>query len=265
MMKPMIKTLKYSLPALALGLVLGLALTFAAGPAFAEGGKPPARDWSFDGIFGTFDRSSQQRGFQVYSEVCASCHSLRLLAYRNLSGIGLSVDQIKAAAAEFEVTDGPNDEGEMYTRPARPADRFSAPFPNDNAARAANNGALPPDLSLITKARKGGADYLHALLIGYKDEPPAGFKLGEDMSYNVYFPGNQIAMAPPIEDDAVEYADGTKATAEQIATDISTFLAWAAEPELEERKQLGIKVLLFLIVLTAMLYAVKRQVWKDQH
>ncbi len=261
----MIKTLKNCLPGVVFSLALGMALTITAGPALAEVGKAPKRDWSFNGMFGTFDRGSQQRGFQVYTEVCASCHSLRLVAYRNLAGIGLSEAQIKAAAAEFEVTDGPNDEGEMYTRPARPSDRFVSPFANANAARASNNGALPPDLSLMTKARKGGADYLHALLIGYKEEPPAGVTLGEGMSYNTYFTGNQIAMAPPITDDAVEYADGTKATAEQIATDVTTFLAWAAEPELEERKRMGIKVLLFLIVLTGMLYAVKRQVWKDQH
>lgn len=244
---------------------LAVALMLGAGPAMAEVGKPPARDWSFDGMFGTFDRGAAQRGFQVYQEVCAACHSLKLVAYRNLSGIGLSEDQIKAIAAEVEVTDGPNDEGEMFQRPARPSDRFVKPFANDNAARAANNGALPPDLSLMVKARKGGADYLHALLTGYKEEPPAGIKLSEGMNYNLYFPGNQIAMAPPVADDAVEYADGTKATADQIATDVATFLAWAAEPELEERKRLGIKVLLFLIVLTGMLYAVKRQVWKDQH
>jgi ubiquinol-cytochrome c reductase cytochrome c1 subunit len=244
---------------------LAVALMLGAGPAMAEVGKPPARDWSFDGMFGTFDRGAAQRGFQVYQEVCAACHSLKLVAYRNLSGIGLSEDQIKAIAAEVEVTDGPNDEGEMFQRPARPSDRFVKPFANDNAARAANNGALPPDLSLMVKARKGGADYLHALLTGYKEEPPAGIKLSEGMNYNLYFPGNQIAMAPPVADDAVEYADGTKATADQIATDVATFLAWAAEPELEERKRLGIKVLLFLIVLTAMMYALKRQIWSDQH
>ena len=244
---------------------LAVALMLGAGPAMAEVGKPPARDWSFDGMFGTFDRGAAQRGFQVYQEACAACHSLKLVAYRNLSGIGLSEDQIKAIAAKVEVTDGPNDEGEMFQRPARPSDRFVKPFANDNAARAANNGALPPDLSLMVKARKGGADYLHALLTGYKEEPPAGIKLSEGMNYNLYFPGNQIAMAPPVADDAVEYADGTKATADQIATDVATFLAWAAEPELEERKRLGIKVLLFLIVLTAMMYALKRQIWSDQH
>ena len=247
-------------------LAIAMSLTFADGQVIAaESIKLPARNWSFTGMFGTFDRGSQQRGLQVYLEVCASCHSLRLLAYRNLAGIGFSEDQIKAIAAEAEVTDGPNEEGEMFDRPARPSDRFASPFPNDNAARASNNGALPPDLSLMVKARKGGADYLHALLTGYKEEPPAGFTLGDGMNYNTYFAGHQIAMAPPIADDAVEYADGTKATAKQIATDISTFLAWTAEPELEERKRLGIKVLLFLIVLTAMLYAVKRQIWKDLH
>ena len=259
----MIKTLKTSFAVLALAGLVSLS----AAPVKAEASKEPlpARDWSFNGMFGTFDRGSVQRGLQVYLEVCAACHSLKLVAYRNLTGIGLSEDQIKAIAAEFEVQDGPNDEGEMYARPAKPSDRFVSPFPNDNAARASNNGALPPDLSLMTKARKGGADYLHALLTGYKEEPPADVKLGEGMLYNVFFPGNQIAMAPPLSDDAVEYADGTKATTEQLSNDVTSFLAWAAEPELEERKRMGVKVLLFLIVLTAMLYALKRQIWADLH
>jgi len=259
----MIKTLKKSLAVLALASLVSVS----SAPAQAEASKEklPAREWSFNGMFGTFDRASLQRGLQVYQEVCAACHSLRLVAYRNLAAIGFSEDQVKAVAAEFEVTDGPNAEGEMYTRPARPSDRFASPFANENAARASNNGALPPDLSLMTKSRKGGADYLHALLTSYKEEAPDGFKLGEGMQYNVFFPGNQIAMAPPLDDDAVEYADGTKATTEQLATDVTTFLAWAAEPELEERKRMGVKVLLFLIVLTAMMYALKRQVWKDQH
>ncbi len=257
----MMKPFKISAAAAA----LAVALMLGAGPAMAEVGKAPSRDWSFNGMFGTFERGAVQRGFQVYQEVCAGCHSLRLVAYLNLAGIGLIEDKIKAIAAEFEVTDGPNDEGEMYQRPAKPSDRFVMPFANANAARAANNGALPPDLSLMTKARKGGPDYLHALLVGYPEEPPEGVKVLEGMSYNAYFPGNQIAMAPPVSEDAVEYADGTKATADQIASDVTTFLAWAAEPELEERKRMGIKVLLFLIVLTAMLYALKRQVWSDQH
>ena len=190
---------------------------------------------------------------------------MSLVAYRNLTGIGLSEDQITAVAAEYEVTDGPNEEGEMYSRPAKPSDRFVAPFANDNAARASNNGALPPDLSLMAKARKGGPDYLYALLTGYKEESPEGVTLMEGMQYNVYFTGNQIAMAPPLADDAVEYQDGTKPTLAQLAQDVTTFLNWAAEPELEERKRMGIKVLLFLIVLTAMMYALKRQVWRDQH
>ncbi len=225
----------------------------------------PKRDWSFNGIFGTFDRGSLQRGLQVYLEVCSSCHSLKLVSYRHLYGIGLNEKQIKEIASEFEVTDGPNDEGEMFERPAKPSDRFVSPYPNDNSARASNNGAMPPDLSLMVKARKGGVDYLHALLTGYKEEPPSGITLSDGMMYNVYYPGNQIAMAAPLEDDAVEYSDGTNATIEQLATDVSTFLAWAAEPELEERKSLGIKVLLFLFVLTGLLYALKRQIWADQH
>ena len=258
----MIKRFPISVPALALA---GL-LTFASGPALAAAGaKPEARDWSFHGMFGTYDRGALQRGFQIYREVCAACHSMSLVAYRNLTGIGLSEDQIKAVAAEYEVTDGPNEEGEMYSRPAKPSDRFVAPFANDNAARASNNGALPPDLSLMAKARKGGPDYLYALLTGYKEESPEGVTLMEGMQYNLYFTGNQIAMAPPLADDAVEYQDGTKPTLAQLAQDVTTFLNWAAEPELEERKRMGIKVLLFLIVLTAMMYALKRQVWRDQH
>ncbi len=258
----MIKQFQMSASALA----LAAALSFPSGDALAAAGeKPEARDWSHQGMFGTYDRGALQRGFQIYQDVCASCHSLKLLSYRNLAGIGLNEDQIKTIAAEFEVTDGPNEEGEMYNRPARPSDPFVLPFANANAARAANNGALPPDLSLMTKARKGGPDYLYALLTGYKEEAPEGFKLGEGMAYNTYFPGNQIAMAPPLADDAVEYADGTKPTLPQLAEDVTTFLAWAAEPELEVRKRMGINVLLFLIVLTAMMYALKRQVWRDQH
>ena len=243
-----------------------VALALAAGSAAAAvAPKPSAQDWSFDGIFGTYDRGELRRGLQVYNEVCASCHSLRLVAYRNLRDVGFGVDEVKAIVANFEVTDGPNDDGDMFTRPARPADRFASPFENDQAARAANNGALPPDLSVITKARKGGADYIYALLSGYLEEPPAGFTLSDGMYYNKYFPGHQIAMSPPLGDEAVEYADGTKATTAQMSKDVSTFLVWAAEPEMEERKRLGIKVMLFLIVLTAMLYALKRKIWSDLH
>jgi cytochrome c1 len=251
---------------LALAALVAGAVAAAGGVVLAAAGapKPAAQQWSFDGLFGTFDRAAAQRGFQVYDTVCAACHSMSLVAYRNLAGIGFKDDAIKAVAAAKEVQDGPNDAGEMYSRPARPSDRFASPFPNDNAARAANNGAMPPDLSLITKARKGGADYVYALLAGYK-EPPAGFQMMEGMNYNEYFPGHQIAMAAPLAEGSVEYTDGSQATIPQMAHDVSTFLTWAAEPEMEERKRMGVKVLLFLIVLTAMLYALKHQIWKDVH
>ena len=243
-----------------------LALAFLAGPVrAAEGTALPDLSWSFQGMFGTYDRAALRRGFQVYSEVCASCHSLRLLSYRHLRSVGFSEDEVKAIAAEIEVEDGPNDEGEMFTRPGKPADRFASPFANKQEAQAANNGTLPPDLSLMIKARKGGADYLYGLLIGYAETPPEGVEVMEGMNYNKYFPGNQIAMAPPLTDDAVEYADGTEATLDTHARDVAIFLAWAASPELEERKRLGIKVLIFLIVLTGMLYALKRQIWSDLH
>ena len=237
-----------------------------AAPALASGdaAHAPATDWSFKGLFGTFDRGALQRGFQVYTEVCAGCHSLRLMSYRNLSDIGFKEEQVKEIAAAVEVEDGPDDEGERSDRPGRPSDRSKSPFPNANAARASNNGALPPDLTLMVKARIDGANYLHALMTGYRDAPE-GFELSEGMAYNVYFPGNQIAMPSPISEDGVEYADGTKATVDQMSRDVTTFLAWTAEPEMEERKRLGIKVILFLLVLTGMLYALKRKIWADIH
>jgi ubiquinol-cytochrome c reductase cytochrome c1 subunit len=236
------------------------------GPAgAAEAPTPPSQNWSFGGLFGTFDRAAVQRGFQGFREICAACHGLGYIAYRNLEALGFSADEVKAIAAEYTVIDGPNEEGEMFERPARPSDRWVPPFPNDNAARATNNGALPPDLSLITKARKKGHDYLYALLTGYEEEPPADVEVMEGMYYNAYFPGHQIVMPPPLAEDAVEYADGTPATVDRMARDLVQFLAWAAEPELEERKRMGIKVSLFLIVFTGMLYAVKRKVWADVH
>ncbi|MDC0033221.1 cytochrome c1 [Alphaproteobacteria bacterium] len=243
-------------------LFLGASVFGIGAHASGDAIKAPAQHWSFQGLFGTFDRGALQRGFQVYNEVCAGCHSLRLVAYRNLADIGFTEDQIAQIAAEKDVTDGPNDEGEMFDRPAKASDRFVSPFPNENAARAANNGAFPPDLSLIIKARKDGANYLHALMVGYK-EPPAGTTMPEGMAYNEYFPGSQIAMPAPISEDAVEYADKTKATVAQMASDVTTFLAWAGEPELEARKRMGVKVLLFLVVLTGLLYAVKRRIWSD--
>ncbi len=242
-------------------LMLGTGAAMAAeAPA-----EPPSRDWSFDGVFGTFDRAALRRGHQVFSEVCAGCHGLELVAYRNLQEVGFSADEVRQIAAEFEVEGGPNDEGEMYMRPALPFDHFVPPFANRQAARDANNGAMPPDLSLIVKARKGGADYLYALLTGYREEPPENVEMNEGMSYNEYFPGHQIAMPAPLYDESVEYEDQTKATVEQMSSDVTTFLAWAAEPEMETRKSMGLWVIVFLVVFTAMLYALKRRIWSDLH
>ena len=248
-----------SLKALALAASL-----LAAGPALAAGGgpTPPRGHFSFDGLFGTFDRGALQRGFQVYKEVCAACHGMRQLAYRNLLDIGLSEAQVREIAAQFMVNDGPNDEGQMFERPARLSDRFRSPFPNEQAARAANNGAYPVDLSVITKARAHGADYILALLTGYVDPPP-GVTVMDGMHYNAWFPGFQIAMPNVLNDDQVEYADGTRATVEQMARDVATFLAWAAEPELEERRRMGVRVLVFLAILGGLVYATKRKVWAD--
>ena len=218
--------------------------------------------WPFNGIFGRFDESSLQRGFQVYREVCAACHGIRHVSYRDLKGIGYTNDEIKVIAADYEIIDGPNDEGEMFDREALPSDKFVGPYENDKIARLANNGAYPPDLSLIVKARANGADYLYSLLNGYKDYPE-NFEASEGMYYNEFYPGYQIAMPSPLMDDIVEYSDGTEATQEQIAKDVTSFLAWTAEPELEERKSLGVKTLFFLILLTIMLLGVKRKIWKD--
>ena len=224
----------------------------------------PQHEWSFEGITGTFDRGALQRGYQVYSEVCSGCHSMKLLYYRDLIDIGFSEDQVKAIASEFTVIDGPNDEGEMFERDARPADRFVSPYLNDNEARANNNGAYPPDLSVITKAKKDGANYIYNLLLGYKD-PPADMEVGEGMYYNIYMEGNQIAMPQPIYDESVDYADGTNNSAEQIAEDLVVFLTWAAEPELEVRKNLGIKVILFFIILGFIIFLAKNRLWREVH
>jgi cytochrome c1 len=224
----------------------------------------PQQEWSFTGLFGTYDRASAQRGFQVYKEVCSGCHGMNLLSYRHLTGIGFSEAEIKAIAATVEVQDGPDSEGEMFDRPGIPADRFISPFPNVQAAAASNGGKAPPDLSLMTKARIGGSDYVYGLLTGYSDVPN-GIEMPEGGNYNKYYPGHVIAMAAPLYDEAVEYTDGTKPTLAQHAKDVTTFLTWAAEPEMEDRKRMGIKVLLFLLVLTGMLYAVKRKIWEDLH
>jgi len=313
------------------GLLFGLAGLAAltslsvsgAAQAAGEGPALPHIEWSFDGPFGTYDRHSLQRGLQVYREVCSSCHGLKYVAFRNLADLGYNEDEIKAIAAEYTVTDGPNDEGEMFERPGAPSDYFPSPFPNDKAAAAANGGAAPPDLSLMAKARVGGPDYTHAVLTGYgdlvspevlewifeheterrmaayeaaraeyldkldayedkvEDDPTArrpvepeepqpvtsieDLGLAETSNFNAYFPGYGIAMAQPLYEDGITYADGTPATVDQMATDVSHFLMWAAEPKLEDRKGTGIKVLIFLVVFTGVLYAAKRKVWRDVH
>ncbi|MBO6826147.1 MAG: cytochrome c1 [Sneathiella sp.] len=221
-------------------------------------------DWQHTGIFGTYDRSAAQRGAQVYREVCAGCHGLELVAFRTLTDLGFTEDEVKAIAAEYEFVDGPDDEGEMFDRAGKPFDKFPAPFANEKAARASNGGAYPPDLSLIVKARPGFENYLYSLLTGYEDAPE-GFELPVGMNYNAYFAGHKIAMAAPLSEDAVEYSDGTKASVDQMAKDVTVFLAWAAEPKLEERKNMGLKVILFLIVLTGIFYAAKRKIWSDVH
>lgn len=239
-----------------------VALSLGLGGVAAQAAeKPPApsRDWTFNGMFGTFDKQQLQRGYQVYKEVCASCHSLNLVAFRNLSALGFNEDQIKALAAESTIIDGPNDEGEMFERDRIPADRLPAPFENAKAAAAANGGALPPDLSLITKARKNGPNYLYALLAEGYVEPPEDF---DGVAYNKFY-GGAFGMAQPLIDEGVEFADGTLATVSQQAEDVTAFLVWAAEPEMEARKQMGISALLFLLVLTGMLYALKRKIWAD--
>ncbi len=249
--------------------LIGIAAlaAFPVTSAIAEGDarEPTELEWPFSGIFGKFDRGELQRGFNVFNQVCASCHTLEQISYRHLSGIGLSEDEIKAIAAEIEVTDGPDDFGDSFQRPGLPSDPYVKPFENEAQARAANGGALPPDLTLITKARRAGPDYVHAVLTGYGETPPDDFEVAEGANYNPYFKTWTIGMPEPLFDDMVEYADGTAATTDQMARDVSAFLAWAAEPELERRKQVGFVAVAFLIILTGLLYASKRQMWAKLH
>lgn len=268
--------------AAALAVALGLAVT----PAVAAEGKLPAIDipFSFEGPFGTFDRGQLQRGYLVFKEVCASCHSAHFLRFRNLGEPGgpqFGAAEVRALAAGYQVIDGPNDEGEMYERPGLPSDRFVSPFPNEMAARAANGGAMPPDLSLITKARAGwsgslatlytthlikgigGPEYVYSVLVGYQD-PPADLaaEAPEGKSYNPYFEnGPWISMPPPLVDGGVTYGDGVEATVDQQARDVSAFLAWAAEPKMEERKRIGFQVLIYMAILTVLLYLTKKMIW----
>ena len=247
-------------------LFAALVATLLAGPALAAGGDVALtkRDWSFSGPFGTFDKAAMQRGFQVYREVCAGCHSMQYIAFRNFADLGYNEAEIKAIAAEYDVEDGPNDEGEMFTRPGIPADRMPSPYPNDNAARAGNGGALPPDLSLIAKARANGPDYLYSLLIGYK-EAPASMNVPDGMYYNDAYPGNLIAMPQPLYGDDVTYADGADTSIEGSAADLTQFLMWAAEPKMEVRKRIGVAVVFFLSIFVVLSVMAKRRVWADLH
>jgi cytochrome c1 len=238
--------------------------------AFETDAKPPEHHWHFQGPFGTYDRAAAQRGYQVYHEVCSACHSLSLLAYRNLMELGLTENQVKDLIKDIQVPDL-NDDGQPIERPARPSDRFKKPFPNEAAAAAANNGKAPPDLSVIIKAREGGPDYVHALLTGYvpfdklTPEQIKEFSVVKDDNFNKYFPGHKIGMPPPLDEGKVTYADGTKPTLDQEASDVVEFLAWASEPKMEDRKRTGVRVILFMLAFAALLYAVKRQVWSDKH
>jgi len=247
---------------------------------------PPSQKWSFAGPVGTFDRGALQRGLKVYKEVCSACHSLNYVAFRNLAdtgGPGYSVAQASAFASDYKIKDGPNDAGDMFERAGRPADYFPAPFANEQAARSANGGALPPDLSLITKARsyargfpqfvfdffsqfqEQGPNYVDALLQGYEETPPKGFTLPDGSYYNKYFPGHAIKMPKPLSDGQVTFDDGSPATTAQYAKDVTTFLMWTAEPHMEARKKLGMQVFVFLILLTGLLYFTKKKIWADAH
>lgn len=224
--------------------------------------KPIQMVWPFEGIFGTFDRQAAQRGAQVYLEVCSACHGLSHLYYRNLISLGFSKGEIKKIAGSKMVLDGSDDMGEMFERKAIPSDVFVSPYPNEAAARAANNGAHPVDLSLIVKAREDGANYIYSLLTGYQD-PPKDVVLINGLYYNPYFEGGQLAMPAPLTAQQVEYMDGTPATVEQMARDITIFLQWAAEPEMEHRKSMGLKVMIFLIIFTIFFFIVKKRIWRN--
>lgn len=262
-------TMRWGMLRLAAAAVVGTGTVLAAAVtpswAAADAAHPAAQDWAFEGAFGTFDRAAIQRGLQVYLEVCSGCHGLKQVAYRDLADLGYSEDAIKAIAARFEVTDGPDENGDMFQRPAKPSDKFVSPFANEQQARASNGGALPPDLSLQAKVHLAGTDYLYALMTGYQ-EAPADVKLSEGMQYNPYFPGAQIAMPAPLFDEAVAYDEGQpKATVQQMAWDVTNFLHWAADPKMEMRKRIGWKVILFVGILAALLYAAKRRMWAGLH
>ena len=247
-----------------------------AAPASAAGEyyTPKPHTWQFEGPFGTYDRAAMQRGFQVYQEVCAACHGMRQLAFRHLGGEGGPFYMedfpnpndnpvVRAIAAQYVITDGPNEFGDMFDRPGRPTDRFPDPYANPQQAAASNGGAIPPDLSVIIKARKQGPEYVRSLLLGYDYETPDDIDIRPGQYYNPYMSGKIIAMAPQLQDDLVEYADGTAATKEQMAHDLVSFLAWASEPHMEVRKRMGLMVMIYLLILSGLLYAAYRQVWSN--
>ena len=262
---------------LSVGLIAGLMVSTAALGAGIDTKRlePKDQKFSFEGPFGTYDRGALQRGFQVYKEVCAACHGLNHLAFHNLDEAGgpeFTEAQAKALAAEVKLPADPNDKGDTVDdkgqpllRPATLADHFPSPFPNENAARANNSGALPPDLSMVVKAREGGPQYVFSIVTGFGGTPPHGFKVTDGKYYNPYYEGWNIAMPQPLKATSVTYSDGTKATLEQEASDVTTFLTWAGEPKMEERKRLGFGVMIFLIALAGILFAAYRRVWKDAH
>ena len=260
---------------------LGLALAALTAPASAAAAQtsvpltPKTLPWSFEGPFGHYDKAALQRGFQVYNEVCSACHSLNLVSFHSLSepgGPGFTEAQMKAIAASKKVPAEPNDKGETVDssgnrlmRPGTPADHFPPPFANDKAAAAANNGSIPPDQSVLVKAREGGPNYVYSICTGYGRKPPAGFAVMSGKYFNPYFDGWNISMPPPLADNSVTYSDGTKATVDQECRDIVTFLSWAAEPKMEERKRMGFEVIAFLLLLAGLSYLSYRKVWRDAH
>jgi ubiquinol-cytochrome c reductase cytochrome c1 subunit len=244
--------------------------------------QPQELSWSFAGPFGTYDKAQLQRGLKVYKEVCSACHSLNLVAFRSLEDLGYSEAQVKALAASYQIHDGPNDEGEMFDRPGKPSDHFPAPFPNEQAAAAANGGAAPPDLSVMAKARavqrgfprfifdiftqyqEGGPDYIHSFVSGFGQKPPAGVTIPEGTYYNPHFiSAASTHMPPPLQDGQVAYDDGAPQTVDQYAKDVAAFLMWAAEPHLQARKEIGFRVMIFILIFGVLVYLTKRKVWAE--
>lgn len=254
----MLKFIK-SLSVAALLSVVSLTGAQASGDAI----ELKTTEWSHTGLFGTYDRAAAQRGLQVYREVCAGCHGIEHVAFRTLQDLGFTEAEVKVIAAESSYMTI-DDDGEEVERSGKPFDKFPNPFANEKAARASNGGAFPPDLSLMIKARVGFENYMYSLMVGYGDAPE-GFELAEGMNYNKYFSGHQIAMPAPLSEEAVEYSDGTEASVEQMAKDVTVFLAWTAEPKLEQRKNMGLKVILFLLIMAGLFYAVKRKIFADLH